>query len=360
MEQPQKNKSRKPLIILAIVFALMAGSGIYYWLRSAAFETTDDAQLDGNIYAVRSGVTAYLQQIRFTDNHYVTKGDTLFIFDTTALKAQVAQAKAALENARTKLSVTDIQALASQQNAHASQQNALSNLATIEAAKAKMVNTQSIFNRDKELLKIDAVTQSQYDADKVALSQAEAAYQQATHLHQSASINAKGLSTMAQADKHQISAAAATIEQRTAELKLAEDQLSHAFVIAPCNGIVTKRAVNTGQYVLAGQSLCAVVDNRHLWVTANFKETQLQRIKVGQKVSISVDAFPDLDLNGVVQSFSGATGAEFALIPADNATGNFIKVTQRFPLRIQIDLHERTSTSALFPGLSVFVKVKTN
>ena len=372
MEKQTQRKKRAPFILLGIVLLLMAAAGVFYWISGAAFETTDDAQIDGNIYSVRAGVTAYLKTITFEDHQRVQKGDTLFIFDTIALQAQVQQAQAALENAKTKWSVSDIEALASRQDAAASHQTALSGQQRIAAAAARLKQAQSDFNRDEALLKIKAVTQVQYEADQSELAQARAAYERVVHEQRSARMASSGLRSKAQAARQQISAAAAEVAQYAAQVRLAKAQLAHAFVCAPCNGIVTKRAVDEGQYVLSGQSLCAVVDEQHLWVTAHFKETQLQDIQPGQPVQIQVDAYPDLEMKGVVRSYGGATGAKFALIPVDNATGNFIKVTQRFPLRIAIvSLPERDKGTGglaggrkkdlrLFPGLSVFVKVKTN
>jgi membrane fusion protein (multidrug efflux system) len=363
-EQKQKSK-RKPLIILTVVLLLMAGGGAGYWVHSSHYESTDDAQIDGNIYSVRAGVTAYLDRICFKDHQRVEKGDTLFVFDTVALKAKVKQAKAALAKAKTKLSMSDIQALASRQNAKASYQSALSGEEAIKAAHSHLKNARKDFNRDKKLRKINAVTQVQYDADQTALEQAKADYQRAVHKHHSATISSAGLNSKAKAAHHAISSAAALVEQRKAELRLAKNNLRHAFVTAPSSGIVTKRSVDEGQYVLAGQSLCAVVDEQHLWVTANFKETKLHKIEPGQPVQISVDAYPDLILKGVVQSNGGATGAKFSLIPPDNATGNFIKVTQRVPLRIHIDPSSIPSNKpngrdiSLEPGLSTVVKINT-
>jgi membrane fusion protein (multidrug efflux system) len=368
MEKQTQKKSRKPIIILSVVFVILAGFGAFYWIRSAAYETTDDAQLDGNIYSVRAGVTAYLDKIAFQDNQRVEEGDTLFIFDTVALDAKVQQAKAALENAKKGLSVSDMQALASRQQARASLQTALSGTESIAAAKASLEKAEDNFNRDIALLKIKAVTQVQYEADKAALAQDRAGYEQAMHEQQSSAIASEGLKSKAKAAHHQIAAAASVIAEREAELRQAEEQLEHAYVLAPCTGIVTKRSVDQGQYVLAGQSLCAVVDEQHLWVTANFKETQLHKIKPGQPVNVTLDAYPGLELKGEVASYGGATGAKFSLIPPDNASGNFIKVTQRFPLRIRILPSKGDPDSlsdsgqdvpVLFPGLSAFVKVNT-
>ena len=370
MEKKTPKKSRKTFIILAVIFILVAGIGGYAWVKASAYETTDDAQLAGNIFSVRAGVTAYLDTICFQDNQHIKQGDTLLIFDTVALKAKVAQAKAALENTKADLSVSDIKALAQKQSANASLETALSGKQNIEVAKANLEQAQSDFDRAQKLMKIKAVTQKDYDAYQTALKQAEAQYEQAIHNQQSSILVSTGLKSQAKAAHHEISASSALVEQRAAELQLVKEQLSHAYIVSPCDGIVTKRSVDQGQYILAGQSLCAVVDEQHLWITANFKETQLRNIKPGQPVKISIDAYPDLNLSGTVQSYSGATGAMFSLIPPDNATGNFIKVTQRFPLRISIDPSsypknkpgeqdkDHAAQPVLFPGLSAFVKVK--
>lgn len=362
MNESGANNKRKPLLILAVVLVIAAGFVIFYWIRSSAYETTDDAQLDGNIYSVRAGITAYLDSVYFRDNQQVKKGDTLFVFNTSELKAGVQQAKAALESAKTGLSVSGISAEASAQNAMASRQTALSGKQSVAAAQANLEKAQNDFDRAKQLLKINGVTQVQYDADETTLRQAKADYERAIHQQQSAVISSLGLNSQAKAAHHQISAALALVDERKAELKLAQEQLQRAYVLAPSDGIVTKRDVNQGQYVLSGQSLCAVVNESHLWVTANFKETQIRKMKPGQDAVISVDAWPGLKLKGTVQSYAGATGSEFSLIPPDNATGNFIKVTQRVPIRIRIDSFSDPGNkqAVLFPGLSAFVRVRTD
>ena len=152
--------------------------------------------------------------------------------------------------------------------------------------------------------------------------------------------------------------AKAQIKQREAELILAQKQLSYATVIAPSSGVVTKRSIQLGQYVTMGQSLCVIIDTENYWVTANFKESQLGKMKIGDEVEIELDAYPDLKLVGKIESYSGATGAKFSLLPPDNSTGNFIKITQRFPLRISLDNFPKERATDIFPGLSAFVKVK--
>lgn len=349
---------KKPLrlLIFSLVLIAVAGGGIYFWLKSGAFTSTDNAQLDGDIVTIRSGVTAYIDAIRFTDNQPVKKGDTLVLMNTVALEAKVQQALALLENAEQNLSAADLKALASSQNASASLQNAASDKQTIAAATANLAKAQKDLDRSEELLHIKATTQEQYEAAKTTLLLAKADYEKAVNHEQSTLTTSFGLQTQARAEHRQISATQALVKQRQAELKLAQEELSHAYVTAPFDGFVTKRMIKEGQYISAGQTLCAIIDNQHLWVTANFKETELHKIKMGQPVEITLDAYPGAPLSGHVASFTGATGAKFSLLPPDNATGNFIKITQRFPIRITLD-RPAAKTTGLFPGLSAFVKI---
>jgi membrane fusion protein (multidrug efflux system) len=148
------------------------------------------------------------------------------------------------------------------------------------------------------------------------------------------------------------------VKQREAELILAQTQLDCATVEAPCDGIVSRRAVETGQYITIGQPLCSVIDNTQLWITANFKETQVSEIHPGQSVEIKIDAYPNIEIKGKVQSYIGATGAKFSLLPPDNSTGNFVKIVQRVPIRIDITNLSASDRKVLFPGLSAFVEVK--
>jgi membrane fusion protein (multidrug efflux system) len=356
----QKKKNPKVLMTVLLVAVIIAGAGIFYAIRSAAYETTDNAQLDGNIISVRASVTAYIAEIRFQDNQEIKKGDTLILFNTTALQAKVQQAQASLENAKASLSVSDIKALASMENAQASLLTAQSNQQNILSAKANLQKAEQDLARTDKLLQIKASTQEQYETVLNRLQIAKADYSQAISRQQSSVSTSEGLKTNAKAEKGQITAAQSIVKQKEAELALAKEDLSHAYIIATVDGIVTKRAVQTGQYISAGQTLCALIDNKNLWVSANIKETQLDKIRPGQTVEIKIDAYPHLKLTGKVASFSGATGSRFSLLPPDNATGNFIKITQRFSIRVSIDpfLDISNKPTVLFPGLSAFLKIK--
>ena len=353
-------QKRKKFLIAAIAVLLIAGAGSWYWKSSTGYESTDNAQVDGNIESIRSGITGYLESIRFTDNQFVKAGDTLIVFDITTLQAKVKQAEAVLDNAKASLNVSDVRALASREDANASLLNSRGNEQSILIAKTNVERAQQEFNRTTALLKIKGATQEQYEAVQSKLQIAQADYAQTINRQQSVAATSQGLQSTAKAAYHQISAAQAMVKQREAELALTLDELHHAFIIAPYDGIVTRRTVQAGQYVSTGQTLCAVVDTKHLWVTANFKETQLSSIQPGQEVEIKVDAIPGLTAKGKIESFSGATGARFSLLPPDNSTGNFIKITQRFPVRISINFFgAQNIPTGLYPGLSAFVKVKT-
>ena len=360
MEQKEaKKKPGKMIIAVAALLMTLFGTGVFYWIKSNAYETTDNAQLDCNIVPIRSVVTAYITTVNFTDNQEVKKGQVLFVFDTTEIKAKLLEAEAALEIAKARLLSAQNKALASTENVRAGDLTTDSYEQSIISAKANLEKVQSTFDRTSALLKVKAATREQYETAETNLSVAKADYAKAINVRKSSFSTKMGLKSLAKSDENQIYLAQAGIEQCKADLILAQQQLNYAIVRAPCNGIVSKRAVEKGQYVSAGQNLCAIVDNENLWVSANVKETQLKDIKIGQEAKIKVDAYPNLDLTGRIESFSGATGAKYSLLPPDNATGNFIKITQRIPVRISINKVMYDKKHSLFPGMSVFVKIYT-
>jgi membrane fusion protein (multidrug efflux system) len=350
--------SRAPLY-LALLMLGAAGAGWYYWQQNRGIETTDNAQLDGNVKSVRASVTAYLDQIYFQDNQQVKQGDTLLRFNAVALRARVQQAAALLANAQAALRASGSTADASMASAVASAQLARSGQQSLAAAQANIQRAQEEYDRTGKLLQIKGATQQQLEAARTQLAVARADYAAAQSRQQSSRTTARGLKASSRSQQAQIGTAQALVKQREAELALAEEELRHAVVLAPCAGIVTKRTVQQGQFVSAGQSLCAVVDEQHLWVTANVKETQLGTLRPGQPVEVEVDAYPDLRLHGHIASFGGATGARFSLMPPDNASGNFVKVVQRFPVRIELDGKPADNAAQLYPGLSAFVKINT-
>ncbi|ARK09328.1 HlyD family secretion protein [Fibrivirga algicola] len=354
------------LIILAV--ALVFGYSEFSYLRR--HETTDDAQIDGDVNPVIPKAGGYVKAIRFKDNQFVKEGDTLVVLDDADYRIRVAQAEAALQSAMASAGVTRSSvnvASATIQSSQAGVQTARNQVATaqanVTAAQARARRANQDFERYSRLLAEKTIPQQQFDAIQAErdAAQAQLLAAQAQLQTAQAQVNAAGTQTGVTSSQRrvtegQISVAQATVKQRQTELDMANLQLSYTVVRAPISGIVSKRSVQVGQLVQPGQALCSVVGNSTLWVTANFKETQLKEMKPGQPVEIDVDAFDGQKLIGHVGSFAGATGAKFTLLPPDNATGNYVKVVQRVPVRIELD--KTTPLIAnLRPGMSATVAV---
>ena len=353
----EEKKSKKKLVIISAVLGTILTIGIIYFIISANYESTDNAQIDADIVPIKSSVSGYIKYIKFKDNQQVKKGDTLVIIDDTDLKTRVAQSEAALENAKANLISVQNNASASSENADASALSSSSVQQNINSAKARLTKSQGDYKRAENMFAAKAATQAQLDAAKADLDVAQAQYDGAVSQFKSSSAQSQGVRSQAEAQKAQISLAEAMVKQREAELILAKTQLSYSIVLSPCDGIATRRAVEVGQYITMAQPLCSAIDNSHLWVTANFKETQVRKIKIGQTVNIKIDAFPDIKITGKVESYIGATGAKFSLLPPDNSTGNFVKIVQRVPVRIDLTDVPKEAISVLYPGLSVFAEV---
>jgi membrane fusion protein (multidrug efflux system) len=326
------------VLVLAVVFTLKE----YFYFQ--AHEVTDNAQVDADISPVISRVSGYVKEIRFADNQEVKAGDTLVILDDRDFKIKLQQAQAALASARQSVTVSRYAIQEAESNIATAQAN-------VKAAKVKVWKTTEDFNRYKNLYDDHAITKAQYDAVKAEKESAEAALlvaqTQVPVIHKKVSTN-----------EQEAMATASNIAGRQSDVDFARLQLSYTAIIAPADGIASKRNIQLGQLVQAGQSLLAVVNDKGLYITANFKETQMEHLKIGEKVDITVDAYPDSPVHGSVESFAGATGAKFSLQPPDNATGNFVKVVQRVPVRIKLDSSPAFNT-ALRPGMSVKVIVHT-
>ena len=342
----KKSKGKKiifPVILaLVLVLALIFTLREYYYFQS--HEVTDDAQIDADISPVIARVSGYVKEIRFADNQEINKGDTLVVLDDRDYSIKLQQAEAALASAKQSVTVS-----------HSAVQESQSAIATaranVEAAKVKVWKATEDYNRYKNLYDDHAITKAQYDAAKAEKESAEAALLVAQT--QVPVVNKK-VST----NEQQTMVVASNIAGRASDVAYAKLQLSYTAVIAPANGIASKRNIQLGQLVQSGQPMLAIVHNKGIYVTANFKETQMQDLRVGEKVDIQVDAYPDSAIKGTVASFAGATGAKFSLLPPDNATGNFVKVVQRVPVRIELEPNPAL-IERLRPGMSVKVVVHT-
>ena len=344
--EPEKNNSKKKKIlpvILALIVIASATFGISKYIYSQHHEDTDDAQIDADISPVLVRVSGYVNEIRFEDNQHVNKGDTLVKLDDRDLQIKLQQAEAALANASANVPVV-------KSNVTTAQANSATANTAIDAAKVRVWKATQDFNRYQNLINDKSVTQQQFDAIKAEKDAAEAALQTAMKQQQASAAQIQSAQEM-------ISVANSSLQQKQADVDYAKLQLSYATVIAPVSGLASRKTIQPGQFVNAGTPLFSIVSDSDMYVIANFKETQLTKMKEGLPVEIKADAFPGEKIQGTVYRFSAATGAKFSLLPPDNATGNFVKVVQRIPVKIKLNASKEIA-SRLRPGMSVRVSVK--
>jgi membrane fusion protein (multidrug efflux system) len=390
-EPRRKPFYRRPIgVVLGLVLVCAAIGGTVYALYARQWEETDDAFIDGNIYPVSTKVAGAMQRVLVNDNQFVNAGDLLAEIDPRDIQARLAEAKAALDAAiadsqaaktnveltRANTAATLTQAQAGVQSATAAVETARSQLASAEAdvASAQAEATRREAD-EKRFTSLDprGVSQAQLDAVRAAADAARAQLTAASKRVAAAKAGvaeaeakvagANGVLAAASTSEQQIATAEA--KARFAEARVTEAQaqvdaaaldLSYTRITAPSDGRVTRKSVQEGQYVQVGQTVMAVVP-QNFWVTANFKETQLAHMRVGQPVEISVDAFPGRTFHGHIDSFQAGTGARFSLLPPENATGNFVKVVQRVPVKIVFDGDDE-SQKLLGLGMSVVPEVR--
>lgn len=346
-ENGSKRKFVLPIVAVLVLVAL--GWGVKTWMYSRSHESTDDAQIDGDITPVLAKVGGYVTNISVDDNQHVDAGQTLVAIDDQEYRVRLAQAQADLAAAQAGVSAGGRTGQAEAVVATASGQSEAST-ANIEAARAANVRAQADLARMKELADKQIVSRQQLDAAQAAADAAQAQLTAAQRQATAAGAQVSGAQAGVRVAQAKLAAAQAAVDN-------AKLQLSYTKVIAPGSGFVSRKQVEVGQLVQPGQPLLSIVSDTSVWVTANFKETQLVNIKVGQPVEFDIDAYGGCAAEGVVESLSGATGAKFALLPPDNATGNFTKVVQRVPVRIKIT--KPCPGRPLRPGLSVDAHIST-
>jgi membrane fusion protein (multidrug efflux system) len=328
-------------IVILSVLGILVLVGAVWGFRTIVFyshhATTDDAQLDGNINPVLPRVPGYVKQVLVSENQPVKAGDLLVVIDPADLQAKVDQEQASLLNAQAAVSVAEAAVASSRSTAVGARAKVASNQADVTAARTRAEQTAADLARYRQLLAKEEISQQQYDAARAAADSARASAEAARATTESSSATAQASASQIQAAQRQVAAAQAQVAQHQAALEAARLQLSYAVLKAPVAGFVAKKNVEVGQFVQAGQPLLAIVQQGSqddVWVSANFKETQLARMHPGQTAEIEVDAYPGVTFHGRVESLAAATGARFSLLPPDNATGNFTKVVQRVPVKI--------------------------
>lgn len=341
-----KHRDKKILsyiISAAVILAAILWVGSRFVMLGDV-EFTDNAQVRQQIVPVNSRVQGYIKEIRFSEYQKVRKGDTLVIIDDSDIRLEVARARADYQNALTGMGVAGQTVFSSSANVAVSE-------ASVAEAKVLMDMAAVDLERYSKLLEQDAVTRQQYDAAKTDYEAKRARYEMLRR-QKSAS------TAVVDVNRKRISQSEAGIELAKAMLDKAELNLSYTVITAPCDGYTSRKEIQVGQLVQPGQTLLDVVDSADVWVTANYKETQLRHIAPGSKVDITVDAIPDVTFRGVVKSISTATGASLSLMPQDNSAGNFVKVRQRVPVRIEfLSDNDPKEMARLRAGMNVGCRV---
>lgn len=330
-----------------VVILLLVGAVVWcfsHFVHGSNVAYTDDAQVNRHITPINTRVAGFIKEIRFSDYQHVKKGDTLVIIEDAEYRLQLAQAEAGLRGSKSSSSVVS----ASMSTTSSNVQTAA---AGIEEARVDMQNAKQDFDRFAALLKKDAVTRQQYDNAYARYLASKARFEQASSRKQSAA-------SVQSVQTHQLGGSRAGESVAEAQLNLARLNLSYTIVVATCDGVMGRKDIHEGQLVQPGQMLARIVDDHDVWVVANYRETQMKDIAVGKKVEFTADAIPDVVFHGRVESLSAAAGSAYSMIPVDNATGNFVKVEQRVPVRIAITRdNDPKMVAQLRAGLNVETKV---
>jgi membrane fusion protein (multidrug efflux system) len=390
---PPSNPARK-FIVAGVVLVLILAAVFFYW-RSTFTEDTDDAQVDGNLYQISSRIAGQVIKVNVEENQTVQAGEVLAEIDPTDYQVALDQAEANLASAQadytqatvnvpiirtnvgTQVTTSGSDVKGSSDMVEQAQKQVDAALARVDQAKANAIKAQLDVDRYTPLVQKDVISKQQYDAAVAQAAASKAAVLEAESnvlAQQNAVANAKQRLAQSQAQSQQsikngpeqikveqsrAAAAAAAVKQAEARVAQAKLNLQYTKIVAPTAGIVNKKNVEVGANLSAGQDLMTVIPLTNLWVTANFKETQLAHMHPCQPVTISVDAYGGRKFSGRLTQIGGATGSMLSLFPPENATGNYVKVVQRIPVRIDFtDLAKEDGDYVLRPGLSVTPEVQ--
>jgi membrane fusion protein (multidrug efflux system) len=345
METSTKPKNHAGNIFLSVLALLVVAGAIFYFgayfLRSRHYQETNDAQVESYINPISARVGGYIKEVRFNEHQVAQAGDTLVVLDDREYLQKVAEAEAVVEDSKAQLIVLEA-GIASAQTA------TLVNKDQIDGAKARLVLQQADIKRYKNLIREEAITgsdlesvQSRYDVSlsdySASQNNLKISYAKITEL------------------KSRKALLAADLKRKQAELELARINLEYTIIRAPYTGRMGRKTILEGQQIQPGQPLVSIVNEKEKWVTANFKETQVNGMYVGQQVDIKIDAIDDKIYKGQIEAISASTGAKFSILPPDNATGNFVKIIQRVPVKIRFI---STDINPVKAGMNVLVSVK--
>lgn len=359
-KQQKKIKVTKIINMFILVGVLV---GLFFVVRSyfniGNDRYTNAAQVESFINPINTRVSAYITEIRFVEHQYVKKGDTLLILDDREIQTQLGQAEAAYMSAMASRNVADNSLKTVTNNVATAGSNVEVAKANVEAVKARLWNAQQNFNRYQNLLKDEAVTGQQFDQIKTDFDAQKAQLEMQLAQYQ-AIINTKATTELSVNEaQSRLGLNEADIKRTKSALDMAKLNLSYTVITAPHDGIMGRRTVNVGQLLNASQQVATIVDTKNVWITANYRENQMKDVEIGRLATISVDALGGKIYEGKVTAISGATGARYAAVPVDNSTGNFVKVQQRIPVRIEFTKdNSPENLKMLRTGMNVEVTLK--
>lgn len=340
-KQLTRLKIRNITLNTVCIFLALAGISwtVNYFWKYIHYEITNDAMVDQYIAPLNIRVSGYIKEVRFTEHQPVHAGDTLLILDDREFRIKVKDAQAALMDAQGAREVLN-------SGIQTSQTNVAIQEANIAETRAKLWQQEQDYRRYANLLDEESVSRQQYEQVKANYEATQARYQALLQQKEAAK------SQYSETNKKSTGAQAAIL-RKEADLEMAQLNLSYTIVTAPYDGYMGRRTLEPGQFVQAGQTLSYLVRGNDKWITANYKETQISHIYIGQKVRIKVDALQGRIFQGTVTAISEATGSRYALVPTDNSAGNFVKVQQRIPVRIELDETTPEEMASLRAGMMV-------
>lgn len=356
------NKKRQLKRIYNAIVILILLLGIVYvcsrFVHLGRNEYTENAMVHRNLIPISTRVQGFIKEIRFQEFQYVHKGDTLVVLEDAQFRLALAQAEAQFKGSHSGAGAVSASIHTTERNVQVASESMQVASAGINEARVSMENKKKDFERYGALLAKDAVTRQQYDQMKTQYEEAVSRYQAARARLSQASASRQATATVKQQQQQQLGQSTAGISMAQAQLNVARLNLSYTVITAPCDGYMGRKNIYEGQLVQPGQFLVSVVDMTDVWVIANYRETQMDKIKVGEKVTFTADAIPGVTYQGTVQSISWATGVGYSGVPVDNATGNFVKVEQRVPVRIRLSASNKPAdVRRLIDGMNAETKV---
>lgn len=351
-------KTNKMKFILPIIILIGLIYGVMKYMHSQSHETTDDAQVQKNMSPIIPKVSGYIKKIYVKDNDFVKKGDTLFVIDNSDYLIKLEDAKSGLLAAESSFEVSKSEIGTADANISVSNANISSASGSIETAKIRLGRANADFVRYNNLYKNHSITKQQFEQSLAAKQEAESQLNILKDQQKASEYQKNVLQTKTIVSGKQSQVASANIGRAKSMLNAAKLNIDYTIVTAITDGQVSRIDIQPGQLVQAGQSLFYLINNDDVWVIANFKETQLNKMKVGQTVNLKIDAFEDIEFVGKLASFSPATGSQFSILPPDNATGNFVKTVQRIPVKIVFtNKNKKDKLQFLRSGMNVEVDV---